>query len=113
MIEKKVNIDGREWTFRSSALLPKKYREKTGRDLIKDMKELHNSYKQGQLDTDALEILERVAWVMLGYAGEDVGEDPDEWLENLDGAFSAYEALPAIFELWNTNNKTTSMPRKK
>ena len=112
MIEKTVTIDGRDWTFRSSALLPKKYREKTGRDLVVDMRKLREGYKDG-MDTEALEILERVAWVMLGYAGEDVGDDPDEWLENLDGAFSAYEALPAIFELWNTNNRTTSIPRKK
>ena len=112
MIEKTVTIDGRDWTFRSSALLPKKYREKTGRDLVVDMRKLREKYKEG-MDTESLEILERVAWVMLGYAGEDVGDDPDEWLENLDGAFSAYEALPAIFELWNMNNKTTSVPRKK
>lgn len=119
MVEKKVNIDGREWTFRSSALIPKLYRARFGRDMVADMRQLAKAYKAAKDDEERmleafdLEIFERAAWIMLKHAGEDVGEDPDEWLEELDGPFSVYEALPAILELWNLNNKTTSKPRKK
>lgn len=124
MIEKKVTIDGKEWRLRSSALIPKLYRAKFGRDLVHDMQTLAKAYKrtQGQSEEEReqemlsvmdLEVFENVAWMMLKHAGEDVGEDPDEWLENLDGIFSVYEALPVILELWNANNKTTSTPRKK
>lgn len=113
MIEKKVTIDGREWTIRSSGLLPRKYREKFQRDLVMDMQQLMTAAKSAEYGVDDLEIFERVAWIMLHYAGEDVGENPDEWLESLDGAFSVYEALPAIREIWKLENKTTSVPRKK
>ena len=113
MIEKTVTIDGREWKIRSSGLLPRKYRAKFQRDLVMDMQRLMKAAKAGEYEVDDLEIFERVAWIMLDYAGEDVGESPDEWLESLDGVFSVYEAVPAILEIWRQENKTTSVPRKK
>ena len=84
-----------------------------------EMRQLAKAYKETKedeekfLDAINLEIFERAAWIMMKHAGEDVGEDPDEWLESLDGIFSVYEVLPTILELWNLNNKTTSKPRKK
>ena len=119
MIEKKVTVDGKEYTFRSSALIPKLYRAKFGRDMVVDMRQLTKAYQETKGDQEKmlevmdLEIFERAAWIMLKHAGEDVGEDPDEWLESLDGVFSVYVVLPEILELWNANNKTTSKPRKK
>lgn len=115
MIEKKVTIDGKEYTFRSSALIPKLYRAKFDRDMVVDMRELANAYKDSkEMTIFNLEIFERAAWIMLKHAEEeDVGEDPDEWLMSLDGPFSVYEALPSILELWNHNNKTTSVPKKE
>ncbi len=113
MIEKNITIDGREWKLRSSGLLPKMYRMHFGRDLIVDMRTLMQAAKKDNMELLDLEVFERVAWMMLKYGGEDVGASPDEWLESLDGAFSVYEALPAILDLWNQENKTTSVPRKK
>lgn len=75
-----------------------------------------------------LEIFENIAWVMLKHGGElretesgrvmmngdmVVGQSPDEWLERLDGVFSVYDVLPVILELWEANQKTTSVPAKK
>ena len=119
MIEKTVTIDGKEYTFRSSALLPKLYRAKFGRDLVVEMRHLAEAYKEAKgdeekmLDAFDLEIFERVAWLMLKHAGNEIPDDPDDWLLGLDGPFSVYEALPTILELWGMNNKTTSVPRKK
>ena len=119
MIEKKALVDGKEYTFRSSALIPRMYREKFGRDMIKDMSSLAKAYKETKGDEDKmlgfvdLTIFENVAWLMMHYAGEDVLESPEQWLDSLDGPFSVYEALPVIIDLWNINNKTTSKPRKK
>lgn len=115
MIEKRIEIDGREYTFRSSALIPKLYRAKFGRDMVTDMRELAEAYKNapdGGMEVFSLEIFERAAWIMLKHAGEDVGDDPDEWLMSLDGPFSVYAVLPTILELWNHNQKTTSVPKK-
>lgn len=119
MIEKTVEIDGKTYRLRSSALIPKLYRAKFGEDMVSDMRQLAKAYRETQGDPDKmlsvfdLEVFERAAWIMLKHAGEDVGDDIDEWLDGLDGVFSVYEALPTILELWNWNNKTTSVPKKK
>lgn len=119
MIEKKATIDGKEYTFRSSALLPRLYRAKFRRDLVRDMRQLMKAYKAADGDEEAfldvadLEVFENVAWIMLHYAGEDVGDSPEEWLNALDGVFSAYAAMPVIIELWAKEQKTTSVPKKK
>lgn len=128
MIEKTVELDGKTVKLRSSALLPKLYRHDFGRDMVKDMRQLTKAYqKVKNLPKDAteeeredaqysvldLDIFANVSWLMLKYAGEKVGSSPDEWLESLNGAFSIYEILPAVLELWAKNNKTTSVPRKK
>lgn len=119
MIEKTVKVDGKDYTFRSSALIPKLYRAKFGRDFVVEMRRLAKAYEETKgdeekmLDVFDLETFERVAWLMLKHAGNDIPDDPDEWLLGLDGPFSVYEALPAILELWHLNNKTTSVPRKK
>lgn len=75
-----------------------------------------------------LEIFENVAWVMLKHGAEFkdtefgrvlmngdvvVGRSPDEWLDQLDGVFSVYDVLPAILELWDANQRTTSTPARK
>ena len=75
-----------------------------------------------------LEIFENVAWVMLKHGAEFkdtefgrvlmngdvvVGKSPDEWLDQMDGVFSVYDVLPAILELWDANQRTTSTPAKK
>lgn len=124
MIERKVEVGGNEYTMRSSALIPRLYRAQFGRDMVSDMRKLITAYRatQGMSGQEAeearlsvmdLEIFENVAWIMLRHGGEDVGSTPEEWLDNLDGVFDIYEVLPVILELWNENNKTTSIPKKK
>lgn len=127
MIERRIVIDGQERKARASALIPKLYRVKFGRDMVRDMMSLTKAYKKSAelpktaTDEERAEaligidfgVLENVAWLMMKHAGEDVGESPDEWLESLDGVFSVYEALPTILDMWNLNNKTTSVPKKK
>lgn len=114
--------------MRASALIPRLYRFKFGRDLIKDMSQLEAAYKKAvSLSQDAsdeekreaqfsavdLTIFENVAWTMAKNANADIPNDPDEWLDTIDGVFSVYEALPQILELWESGLSTTSKPVKK
>ena len=135
-----VEIDGKTVTLRTSALVPRMYRHLIGRDIVSDMQQLRTAFRRAQSAKDSgasdddqnaaalsvldLEIFENVAWVMLKHGAEMqdgvlkngemlVGRSPDEWLENLDGMFSVYEVLPIILELWDANQKTTSVPAKK
>lgn len=123
-MERTVMAGGREWRMRADALIPRLYRHKFGRDIVRDMSGLIKlcekiSKTDDEEEKEALslevvnhlEVFENVAWIFMWHAGEDVGESPDEWLESLDGVFSIYEALPAVVELWAENNFTTSKPK--
>lgn len=110
-MEKVINIDGVERRIVANALLPKKYRYKFGRDLLKDLQASVDSYNSGNgFDEEALA---RLAWLMLREGGEDVGESVDDWLSSIDNIFGLYEILPEIVSLWTANSKTTSKPKKK
>lgn len=127
-MERAVNINGKEMRMRASALIPRLYRYKFGRDAIADMLSLKRAYdkaaalpdtateeerREAQFSALDLTIFENMAWIMLKHAGEEVGDSPDEWLDSIDGIFSIYEFLPEIIDLWQMNQATTSKPRKK
>lgn len=117
-MERTVTIDGKEVRMRASALIPRLYRYKFGRDVVADMNNLRKAYdkaqnEEGFLSALDLEVFEDIAWVMIRHAGEDIPDSPEEWLDSIDGVFSVYEILPVILDLWGANFKTTSSPKKK
>ena len=92
MIERTINISGKDVQFRSSATVPRLYRAKFKRDIFKDLSKLEKSYKKRtdggeELQIDDLEIFENVAYVM------------------------AYHA-PQILELWGDNLMTDVQAKK-
>ena len=127
-MERTIVINNKDVRMRASALIPRLYRFKFGRDMIADMRQLQKAYikavslpkdateeeiQDAQLSALDLTIFENTAWLMIKHAGEDVPDTPDEWLDTIDGVFSIYEIMPTIMELWNANQATTSVPRKK
>lgn len=127
-MERTISIGGAELRMRASALIPRMYRFKFGRDLIKDMAALEKKYKEAmnlqegatdeekqkaQLSVLDLTIFENVAWVMAKAADNSIPDSPDEWLDGIDGVFSIYEILPQILQLWIEGLGTTSTPAKK
>lgn len=127
-MEKILTIGGENVKMRASALIPRIYRFRFGRDLIKDMKKLEAAYKkaatlpenateeerqEAQLSIVDLTIFENISWTMCKAANANVPDDPDEWLDSIDGVFSIYEVLPQILELWASGMTTTSEPVKK
>ena len=127
-MEKTIIVDGREIKMKASALVPRLYRFKFGRDLISDLNQLSKAYKKrmdlpenateeeiqdAQLSVLDLTIFENTAYIMAKHADpENVPETPEEWIDGFE-IFSIYEALPQILELWGDSNKTTSVPKKK
>lgn len=126
-MEKMVKIDGKEVGFRATALTPRIYRHKIGRDMIQDLNKLQNSYnkamrlpdeatddeiKEAQLSALDLEIFENAAYVMAKQYDANLPNSPEEWLDGFE-TFSIYEILPAILELWQLNSATTAKPKKK
>ena len=108
MIQKTVEICGKEVKFRSSASVPRLYRAKFGRDIFKDLAKLEKAYKDkggeesSSMEIEDLEIFENVAYIMAFHADPSIPKTIDEWLEQFE-MFSIYEVLLEILELWGTN----------
>ena len=95
MIERTINISGKDVVFRSSATVPRLYRAKFKRDIFKDLSKLEKSYskrKKGEeeLQIDDLEIFENVAYIMAFHADPSIHKTIDEWLDQFE-MFSIYQ----------------------
>ena len=125
-MDKVLTISGKEVGLRATALTPRLYRHKIGRDIIQDMSQLQKAFaKAAQISKDAtdeereaaqlsvmdLEIFENVAFIMARQYDQNIPETVEAWLDEFD-TFSIYEIFPVILELWNLNNKTTAKPKK-
>lgn len=116
-MEKIVKIDGKDVGFKATALTPRLYRHKIGRDMIQDLQKLQTSYQKAREDGEALtigdlEIFENAAWIMARQYDANIPDNPDDWLDGFS-TFSIYEILPSIWELWALNNATTAKAKKK
>lgn len=124
-MEKIIIVDNKEVRMRASALIPRLYRFKFGRDIIRDLTKLKKAFdkasnltadateeeiKEAQLSELDLTIFENVAYIMAKHADKTQPDTPDEWLEQFD-MFSIYQVLPQILELWNLSTVTTSIPK--
>lgn len=121
--------DGSKLGLRATALTPRLYRFKMGRDMIVDLNQLRNAYEkaekaktqdmteeemeQAQLTVTDLTIFENVAFIMARQYDKSLPETPEEWLDSMDTVFTVYELMPHILELWQAGQKTTSIPKKK
>lgn len=126
-MDKIITIDGKEVGFRATALTPRIYRHKMGRDMIRDLNSLRVAYnKAANISKDAteeereeaqlsgldLEIFENAAYIMAKQYDTSLPETPEEWLDGFR-TFVIYEILPEILDLWGMNTKTTATPKKK
>ena len=125
-MDKVLTISGKEVGLRATALTPRLYRHKIGRDIIQDMSQLQKAFaKAAQMPKDVtdeereaaqlsvmdLEIFENVAFIMARQYDQNIPDTVEAWLDEFD-TFSIYEIFPVILELWNLNNKTTAKPKK-
>ena len=112
-----VNIDDKDVTFRASAAIPRKYRNKFHRDIYKDLHDLQKSIDENDpensaLDSFSLELFEDISYIMAKHADpQGVPDTPDEWLDQF-GTFSIYQVLPEIIELWGLNVQTQVESKK-
>lgn len=126
-MEKIITVDGREVKMKASALVPRLYRFKFGRDMMRDMAQLKKVYtKAASLPEDAtdeeraeaqlsmvdLTIFENLAYIMAKHADSSLPDTAEEWLDSFS-MFSIYEVLPEILELWGMSCGTTSALKKK
>lgn len=113
---KKLNIDGKQVSFKASAAIPRIYRIKFSRDIYKDLNALEKSIGKGDekgsnLDLFSLEMFENIAYVMAKHADSNIPDTPEEWLDEFN-TFSIYQILPQLIELWGLNVKTDVEAKK-
>lgn len=126
-MEKIIIVDGKEVKMKASALVPRLYRFRFGRDMIADMNKLKKAYEKAtnlpdgateeekrdaQLSAVDLTIFENTAYIMAKHADNNQPDNPNDWLDQFN-MFSIYEVLPHILELWNLSTATTSITKKK
>lgn len=130
MPSKTITIDGQQLTMRATAAVPRLYRIRFGRDILKDMMKLQRAYMAvvGRVNDPAditdeqsgnffeqcdLEMFEDIAYIMAKH-GDPLGvpDSPEIWLDRFD-TFSIYRVLPEIMSLWLENELTTAESKKK
>ena len=112
-MEKTLMIDGIEVRFKTSAALPRLYRQMFKRDVFLDLNKARAnvSKKKDDLPVDALETIENLAFCMARYADPEIGDNIDEWLGQFSTT-SVYMIAKDILEMWNEEQKTMSIPKK-
>lgn len=118
---KDILVSGKTVRMRATAAIPRLYRIKFRRDIMKDMQKLQKAAGDpAEYTVDDLEMFENIAYIMAKHGDVDnngnvIGNVPDsveEWLDEFE-TFSIYEALPQIIELWGMNIETESASKKK
>ena len=107
-MDKIIRIDGKDVGFKATALTPRLYRHKIGRDIIQDLNKLRKAYNKAaslpetataeeredaQLSGMDLEIFENVSFIMARQYDANIPSTPEEWLDGFK-TFSIYEILP-------------------
>ena len=106
---RKIEIDGQEVLFKTSAAIPRIYRLKFQRDIYKGLRELEQSIGEGNeessnLDLFSLEMFENIAYTMAKHGNPEIPDDVEEWLDGFN-TFSIYQVLLQLIELWGLNVK--------
>lgn len=111
---KTIRIDGKEVSFRASASVPRMYRMKFKRDIMKDLKAIQKAMDKDDEDIPVilLESFENMAYIMAKHADQSVPDTVEDWLDQFE-TFSIYEVFPTIAELWMANMETTENSKKK
>ena len=113
-MEKVISVGGKDIRFRASGLTPKLYRQKYGREFFADAQKLAKAYMDPEKEYDIpdLECFERLAYIMAWQGDPSIPDDPDEWLDSLDGLV-IYQVLPEVIGLWGASATQTAEPKKK
>lgn len=112
-MEKIINVNGIDIKFKATASTTRRYREKFGKDLFKDIATLQkNITDENGLTIDDLTCFENVAYIMAWQADNTISPDPDEWLDQFE-MLSIYEVLPQLIELWGMNTAELVDVKKK
>ena len=136
-MRKTITINGTEYKFKSSEAKVQEKKAFTGRDIFVDMQKIEKQIKiqeklkdemqkkcekegtefdeskfESGIPIESLEMFENIAFLMHKHGDPDQPDDINEWLDQFE-TFDIYEILPEIMEMWKSENKQMSVPKKK
>ena len=115
MIEKKIIMDGREVPFKTSAALPRLYRQYFSSDIFIDLNNIRTKVgknKKAELPPTALSTIENLAYCMAKHADPSISDSVEEWLAQFSTT-TVYLAAQQIMEMWNEEQKMLSTPKNR
>lgn len=102
---RELTVDGRSVCLRASAAIPRIYRMRFRRDILKDMREIQTAVESGEdIPVKLLEAFENMAFIMAKHADPQAVPEAtvEDWLDSFS-TFSIYQIFPVISELWAQN----------
>lgn len=102
-MKKIINISGKEYTIKSSAYTQFKYKDETGRRMLKDLQDiakLQDANEQEMIDglDDLTEIILKMAYVMIEEADPNQVKSYDEFLKSIDNIYENAEWINDVVE---------------
>lgn len=118
-MEKTIQIGEKEIRFKATARTPLLYRTLLKRDLFKDIGKLRTFYEFvsgkevdiSEVDSEAVEIIQMMAYAMAKTADSSVSSDYGEWLDQFE-PFAMYPVMDEIVALWTANLSQTAQAKK-
>ena len=95
-MEKIINIDGRDVTFKTNGAVPLRYKLQFHRDFFGDIMKMQ-TLTDGDMSTLDLEVFYNIAWIFAKTADPTI-PTPIEWLETFD-VFPIADIVPEISDM--------------
>lgn len=101
-MEKVIDIDGKQVTFKSTGAVPMRYKMQFGRDFFTDILSLEGAVKNDAQSVEAIrkinfDVFYDIAWTLAKTADKSIPE-PLTWLDSFE-SFPIIEILPQIQDL--------------
>lgn len=103
-MKKIINIGGKDYTLKASAYTQFKYRNDTGRKMLKDLQDLSNLQNASEEDMvegveDLTEIVLKMAYVMIEEADPTQVKSYEEFLKGIENLYDDITWINEVIEL--------------
>ena len=103
-MKKTIKISGKEYQMKASAYTQFKYKDETGRRMLKDLQELSKLQDASEEELiggidDLTEIVLKMAYVMIQEADANQVKSYDEFLKSIDNLYDNTDWIGEIIEL--------------
>lgn len=114
-MKKVISVGGKDVLFKATASTPLRYRERTGRDLLKDLFSISAAASNNGAAVDFskfdTEIITQLAYTMAKQADPEI-PDYIDWLDEFE-PYDIINASGQIFTLWGMSQQTLEKEKKK